>query len=332
MASKFYNLLESMIDKINVSVKSVNGVLPNVNGDVIIKEPINLLDNSDFRDPINQPGLTEYVGVDIPTIDRWNTDDTSRTYITEPTVTLFEGVGLKCNYESDTSLELRSGLVYQIVDKNRISGKEDYFTLAAKVIVGDQTYVLIKYGTIVNGTLRINYISPLDTTYGILTLEELDDDSGNLKFTVMAGTTNPDAYVAWAALYEGKYTADTLPEYKPKDRLIELAECYRYYRVFNFTNYIGAGLSTSEIYFNVDLGGIPMRSQPTVTMTTLPTTVYVEGATGSWVIDESTVALQNYTDGDTVLGVYSKSTKTATYVNKRATRVDQIGLIFDARS
>ena len=324
MASKFYTLLESIIDRINGSAKSINGFTPNAAGEVTIKEPVNLLDNSDFRDPVNQQGLTEYVGVNIPIIDRWNTDDTSRTYITEPTVTLFEGVGLRCNYESSTSLELRSGFIRQVIDKSKINGKTQ-FTAAAMVFVNNEYILILDSGDLSRGNLSF-----VRSGIGMMTVGKLDD-SEDYEFKVMAGDTSTDAVIVWAALYEGEYTEDTLPEYKPKDRLIELAECYRYYRVFNFTNYIGAGLSTSEIYFNVDLGGIPMRSQPTVTMTTLPTTVYVEGATGSWVIDESTVALQNYTDGDTVLGVYSKSTKTATYVNKRATRVDQIGFIFDAR-
>ena len=163
-------------------------------------------------------------------------------------------------------------------------------------------------------------------------LTELEDDSGNYEFTVSAyryGLWN--AAIVWAALYEGVYTEDTLPEFRTKDRLTELAECYRYYRVFNFTNYIGAGLSTSEIYFNVDLGGIPMRSQPTVTMVTKPTTVYVEGASASWSVTDSTVALRDYADGDTVLGVYCKSSATVTNAKLRAVRVNNVGFIFDAR-
>lgn len=36
-------------------------------------------------------------------------------------------------------------------------------------------------------------------------------------------------HIAWAALYEGAYTADSLPVYVPKGYAAELAECQRYY-------------------------------------------------------------------------------------------------------
>jgi hypothetical protein len=36
--------------------------------------------------------------------------------------------------------------------------------------------------------------------------------------------------IAWAALYEGEYTKDTLPVYHPKGYAVELTECRRYYR------------------------------------------------------------------------------------------------------
>lgn len=310
MASKFYNLLESMIDQINRSAKSINGFTPNAAGEVTIKEPVNLLDNSDFRDPVNQQGLTEYTntGGNVQTIDRWKINSENGNVV----FTVVKNTGVTCMVDN-------SGVSFcQVVSASEII-KSKVYTFAVMAQALGEYHIICASGRLSDGSISFN------SDYGRIMLTY--DSSTDSYIANISGTA---AYV-WAALYEGEYTEDTLPEYKPKDRLAELAECYRYYRVFNFTNYIGAGLSTSEIYFNVDLGGIPMRSQPTVTMSTLPTTVYVEGATGSWVIDESTVALQNYTDGDTVLGVYSKSTKTATYVNKRATRVDQIGFIFDAR-
>ena len=42
-------------------------------------------------------------------------------------------------------------------------------------------------------------------------------------------TTTEATVIAWAALYEGSYTADTLPPYTPKGYAAELAECQRYY-------------------------------------------------------------------------------------------------------
>lgn len=41
-----------------------------------------------------------------------------------------------------------------------------------------------------------------------------------------------DVVLKWAALYEGAYTADTLPPYVPKGYAAELAECQRYYHLY----------------------------------------------------------------------------------------------------
>ena len=45
----------------------------------------------------------------------------------------------------------------------------------------------------------------------------------------------------WAALYEGAYTADTLPEYLYKGYAAELAECRRYYYKLKSWGQVGAG-------------------------------------------------------------------------------------------
>ena len=50
-------------------------------------------------------------------------------------------------------------------------------------------------------------------------------DSSNYV-TVRINTGNN---IRWAALYEGAYTADTLPAYQPKGHAAELADCQLYY-------------------------------------------------------------------------------------------------------
>lgn len=42
--------------------------------------------------------------------------------------------------------------------------------------------------------------------------------------------TSSGGVIKWAAIYEGSYTADTLPPYVPKGYAAELAECRRYFR------------------------------------------------------------------------------------------------------
>ena len=50
------------------------------------------------------------------------------------------------------------------------------------------------------------------------------NESGDLYFIVMVYKAQT-ANLRWAAVYEGEYTEDTLPEYKPNDYVHELMEC-----------------------------------------------------------------------------------------------------------
>ena len=68
--------------------------------------------------------------------------------------------------------------------------------------------------------------------------------------TVTIATTEA-TIIAWAALYEGSYTADTLPPYTPKGYAAELAECQRYYWQKTFLQYetISLGFEGKEYGF-----------------------------------------------------------------------------------
>ena len=84
------------------------------------------------------------------------------------------------------------------------------------------------------------------------------DSNGNLICPISSAGT----YI-WAALYEGTYTAETLPPYVPKGYAAEFAECRRYYKRFTSPNsaIICAGYvtaSTKCIYINA-LDNYPMR-------------------------------------------------------------------------
>ena len=65
--------------------------------------------------------------------------------------------------------------------------------------------------------------------------------------SITAGNTIP---IEWVALYEGEYTADTLPEYQPKGYGVELTECMRYFQTIKsagsgYFTPIGFGWGTS---------------------------------------------------------------------------------------
>lgn len=64
------------------------------------------------------------------------------------------------------------------------------------------------------------------------------------EFVVTSGSLT----VKWAALYEGSYTANTLPAYQHKGYAAELAECMRYARIRNVDNYAIAILGAEKVF------------------------------------------------------------------------------------
>lgn len=91
--------------------------------------------------------------------------------------------------------------------------------------------------------------------------------TSDLARFLIEGTVFPQ--IAWAALYEGAYTADTLPPYQPKGYAVELAECQRYYQVLPETSSCIFSISPqSGRYFSNSFALNPMRASPNVTFVT----------------------------------------------------------------
>ena len=151
--------------------------------------PRNLLDNSDFRNPVNQRGQTSYSN-DGYCFDRW---------------VIWHNNGCNVSYDSEKRCVRISSIgnttLYQKLAKGVLDQTKKY----------TQAYGLTDGGIVIS--TRIDY-SPenYDTAEGIM---------------LSPGQT---LEIAWTALYEGEYTAETLPEYRPKGYGAELAECQRYYR------------------------------------------------------------------------------------------------------
>ena len=155
-------------------------------------QPRNLLDNSDFRNPVNQRGKTDYTNNGY-TIDRWEIYSgavgvTSLGYITT------------------------SGQMYQKI----AIPTDKVYTFAIENDAGIALVIGIPANGIHSATLG-NALIKLATIGEYVEVVIEPSEGYNI-----AG-----AY--WAALYEGSYTADTLPPYVPKGYAAELAECQRYY-------------------------------------------------------------------------------------------------------
>lgn len=180
--------------------------------------PRNLLDNSDFRNPVNQRGQTNYSlsAWGGYCIDRWAAHETGAN------VTIGSG-GLTL-----------SGRIYQPISSDVVSmynGK--VLTLAVK-IAGTVYFCSGEVKQI--GTW--NSSARLDTPYGHI---QFETENSNMMFVIIDNSTTPSA-VEWAAIYDGEYTAETLPEYQPKGYGAELAECQRYYQIRSTNNVLATDL------------------------------------------------------------------------------------------
>ena len=189
--------------------------------------PRNLLDNSDFRNPVNQRGQTSYTGVAF-CIDRWR------------------------SWNSDNITTLHDGYI-SVSAQSMQNVPASYFTVGKKYTVAacrlDDT-IHIGSGVYTPGGGGFGewenvWVSLLED--GIMTI---DLRAGDWK---------------WAALYEGEYTAETLPEYQPKGYATELVECKRYfvkYQDVRLIPFVFDGTTIRHYRLNHD---IPMRVEsPTI--------------------------------------------------------------------
>ena len=163
--------------------------------------PVNLLDNSDFRNPVNQRGQASYSlsAWGGYCIDRWG------AYADGATVTIGSG-GLTL-----------SGNILQVISSD-IAAMYNGKVLTFAVKIAGTVYCCSGE---VNQTGAWNPSARFDTPYGYISFET---EENNDMFVIIDSSTTPSV-VEWAALYEGAYTAQTLPEYHPKGYMAEALNC-----------------------------------------------------------------------------------------------------------
>lgn len=192
--------------------------------------PRNLLDNSDFRDPVNQRGIASgaAVGSYAYFIDRWINGEESSI------APKLNNNGIKPN-----------GAFYQNLDSlASYVGKK--MTFAVGLSSGN---VVTASGTLGDVTIEDDMFITTDGSNEI--------SVGGIGYAWYVWIYYPSSTIQWAALYEGEYTAETLPEYQPKGYGAELAECQRYYQIRSANN-IAA----------VDMRPTMRLSSPTITSVT----------------------------------------------------------------
>ena len=163
----------------------------------------NLLDNSWFLNPVNQRGKTSQLGQGY-FIDRWT------SWSDDNQISLSTN-GLTAN------LALTQGVQCDITK-----------TYTAAVCLADGS-IYAGTGIPANGDFGVwEKVWVVKTEYGV---------------AFYLHVTNAPQTYRWAALYEGAYTADTLPAYVYKGYAAELAECQRYFER-KYVNVLQKGSTT----------------------------------------------------------------------------------------
>lgn len=217
-------------------------------------QPYNLLDNSDFVHPVAQAGVNGAHGATGYAVDRWNR--TSGATVSQAADGL-KIVSDKTNWTAG---------IYQRIEAKRFSNS---MTFAMRGVFPSTFRVFAYIG---NGDVKFaeSYFqgSPSEKTI-VTNLTKPEGLTGNEIVNILISTdtqtTGTAAIIRWAALYEGEYTAETLPPYVPKGYAAELAECLRYYRRITATNETFPGYAANGVAYAFIALTQTMRISPTVT-------------------------------------------------------------------
>ena len=214
----------------------------------------NLLDNSDFVHPIAQAGVNGAHGTTGYAVDRWMR--TSGATVSQAA----DGLKIVSDKTSWTAG------IQQRIEAKRFS---NVMTFAVRGVfpAACRLFVYIGNGTVNFGQAYFQGDAAERTLVMKLTKPDglTEDEAVNVYISPDTGSTGTAAVVRWAALYEGEYTAETLPPYVPKGYAAELAECLRYYRKIKADTQTFVGYAASgNAYAFIPLTQA-MRIAPTVT-------------------------------------------------------------------
>lgn len=172
--------------------------------------PRNLLDNSDFRNPVNQRGVTT-CDTNGHWIDRWI-------------------------HNNVAYMDIKTGCIGINAHGNTIGGLMQI--LENPALYDGEKLTLAVRAKSNGGKMRLSF-----PYVGEIVDIQLSEEWNVYTYTVTFRTNawncagvfaEPGSAidVAWVALYEGECTADTLPEYQPKEYGAKLIECQRYLQRF----------------------------------------------------------------------------------------------------
>ena len=237
----------------------------------------NLLDNSWFVNPVNQRGQATY-NTSGYCIDRWLLAAGSASI-------------------GDSGITLTGATFVQ-----RVALKAGTYTFALHLSDGTTLFINIQYDgkssiTQIGGTSGTTgaYINSYNYSQGVVTFQ----------FVQGAGVVH---IASWAALYEGSYTADTLPAYQPKGYSAELAECQRYYIIGRRYRPSVATFVDSTQYLMIFDVQLPQRMiiKPTATIKKFPSYIRINGQQYSFT--DLVISATYYNKDENTIGIVLKCT------------------------
>ena len=174
--------------------------------------PENLLDNTNFVDPVNQRGATAYPAGSSPryTIDRWRASAPISVTLDPDEGVLIENTHASAGY-----------LFYQFLSPEKTPYAGEWVTLAwedggggmmvSAVKMPESGYVFAAGG----GDASVRLYAP--------------EDESPARVAVVVAAAGVASFRN-IMLYRGEYTEENLPPYRAKSREEELMACQRYYR------------------------------------------------------------------------------------------------------
>ena len=211
----------------------------------------NLLDNSNFTNPVNQRGNTTYTGAGA-IIDRWKVQ-----YNNNGSASIIKG-GITFKNESES-------MNYPVAQHFPAGTLED----GEKYTAAFRTWAGYTYSYVFTAEENCNLYSNLLATCIYIHMQK-NTENGTDLFEILL-TPAKTLTIAWAALYEGEYSAENIPPYVPKGYAAELIEAQRHLTIYTLSGtYLvpfahGYCYSATMARFCIDLPA-PMRMLvPTVT-------------------------------------------------------------------
>ena len=217
-------------------------------------QPRNILDNSYFPMPVVQRRGSFSNYENKYTVDRWKTWGKVEN----------ANGGIKFTNISPSS---GANNLYQYFEVGTIEAGKAY-TAAMMLIDGT---LCVGSGTAKSGATSKIFASS-DKRYGMQIAANYD---GADHFAIRNESPGVELDIAWVALYEGEYSAETLPKYQPKGYVHELMECMRYFQIYEVHIAALPGNTSGGVEYPIMLP-VPMRVTPTVNEQTIPSDVELD--------------------------------------------------------